>query len=62
MAKLHYIISVEKDLIFQRISILGSLDYRPSSPRNHEIPFGVPRCHARGTTTSCSRNQVNELF
>ena len=42
MTKLHCIISMEKDLIVQGISILGSMDYRPSTPRNHDIPFGEP--------------------
>ena len=47
MAKLHCIISMEKDLIVQGISILGSMDYRPSTPRNHDILL-------RGTMTSRS--------
>ena len=39
MTKLHCIISMEKDLIVQGISILGSMDYRPNT---------------LGTTTLCS--------
>ena len=31
-----------KDLSIQRISILGSMDYKPNTPGNHDIPFGVP--------------------
>ena len=38
--KLHCIISMEKDRIVQRISILGS--YRPSTPGNHDSTLGVP--------------------
>ena len=41
-----------KDPIVQKISILGSMDYRPNTPGNHDILFGVPRRHAWGTTTS----------
>ena len=42
MTKFHCIIRMEKDLIVQGISILGSMDYRPSTLGNHDIPFGVP--------------------
>ena len=42
MIKLHCIISMEKNLIVQGINILGSMDYMPSTPKNHDIPFGVP--------------------
>ena len=38
--KLNCIISMEKDRVVQRISILGS--YRPSAPRNHDSTPGVP--------------------
>ena len=40
MTKLYCIISMEKDRMVQRISILGS--YRPSTPRNHDSTSGVP--------------------
>ena len=40
MTKLYCIISIEKDRIVQRISILGS--YRPSTPGNHDSTLGVP--------------------
>ena len=40
MTKLHCIISMEKDRVVQRISILGS--YRPSTPGNHDSMPGVP--------------------
>ena len=40
MTKLYCIISMEKDRIVQRISILGS--YRPSTPGNHDNTLGVP--------------------
>ena len=49
MTKLHCVISVEKDLIVQRINILGSMDYMPNITGNHDIPFRVPQHHARGT-------------
>ena len=32
------------------------MDYKPSTPRNHNIKFGVPRHHARGTTTHVLRS------
>ena len=41
----------KEDPIFQGTSILGSMDYRPSTPRNHDITFGVPQHHAQGTMT-----------
>ena len=40
MTKIHCIISMEKDCVVQRISILGS--YRSSTPRNHDNMPGVP--------------------
>ena len=40
MTKIHCIISMEKDCVVQRISILGS--YRSSTPRNHDNMLGVP--------------------
>ena len=39
--KLHCIISMEKDRVVQRISILGS--YRPNTPGNDDSTPGVPR-------------------
>ena len=41
---------MEKDPIVQGINILGPINYRPNTPRNHDITFRVPRHHARGTT------------
>ena len=38
--KVHCIISMEKDHVVQRISILDS--YRPSTPGNHDSTPGVP--------------------
>ena len=49
--KLHCIISMEKDCVVQRISILGS--YRPSTPRNHDCTPGyhdsMPGVPSEGT-------------
>ena len=40
MTKLYCIISMEKDRIVQRISILDS--YKPGTPGNHDNTLGVP--------------------
>ena len=51
---------MEKDSIFQGTSILGSMDYRPSTPMNNYIMFGIPQHHARGTMTMSWDPQVEE--
>ena len=50
--KLHCIISMEKDRVVQRISILGS--YKSGTPKNHDSMLGVPRLYAG--------YQVKEIF